>query len=226
MRRHHRSAGFGIHSPFAYAFVREVLCQRLPYYAYEDLHSLRRAVISAVSSRWPHPRIISLKNAKLLFRVANAFNPSHILQLGTCYGVSAASMMEVSSGSRMWLYEPRLARFDVVGRVLAPYLHRLECYDDLGVALADYDAALEGQAFVLVNDLDGADLDTLRSWLTQTIERGGVAVMRHLERNAALRSLWHDLRQAMPFGQTFTNGKTAVVVADRKLPRQDFEIWF
>ena len=33
--RHRR--GFGIHSPFAFRFITEVLCQRLPYYAYSDL---------------------------------------------------------------------------------------------------------------------------------------------------------------------------------------------
>ena len=33
--RHRR--GFGIHSPFAYAFVTEVLAQRLPYYGYADI---------------------------------------------------------------------------------------------------------------------------------------------------------------------------------------------
>ena len=29
--------GFGIHSPFAYSFVTEVLTQRLPYYGYADI---------------------------------------------------------------------------------------------------------------------------------------------------------------------------------------------
>lgn len=33
--RHRR--GFGIHSPFAFSFVTEVLAQRLPYYGYADI---------------------------------------------------------------------------------------------------------------------------------------------------------------------------------------------
>lgn len=33
--RHRR--GFGIHSPFAFSFVTEVLTQRLPYYGYADI---------------------------------------------------------------------------------------------------------------------------------------------------------------------------------------------
>ena len=82
--RHHRSAGFGIHSPHAFNFVTNVLRGRLPYYAYDDIAALRQAVIKESASRWPHPRIISFKNAKLLFRVVNHFNPMEMLQIGTC----------------------------------------------------------------------------------------------------------------------------------------------
>ncbi|MCM1067569.1 MAG: hypothetical protein NC418_08370 [Muribaculaceae bacterium] len=31
------SRGFGIHSPFAFRFVTEVLCQKLPYYGYAEI---------------------------------------------------------------------------------------------------------------------------------------------------------------------------------------------
>ncbi|MDE6498034.1 MAG: hypothetical protein K2L21_05185 [Muribaculaceae bacterium] len=34
-RRLRHSRGFGVHSPSAYRFIREVLCERLPYYGYE-----------------------------------------------------------------------------------------------------------------------------------------------------------------------------------------------
>ena len=34
-KRWRHGRGFGIHSPFAYSFVKETLRQKLPYYAYE-----------------------------------------------------------------------------------------------------------------------------------------------------------------------------------------------
>ena len=35
-----RTIGFGVQSPFAYRFLRDVITERWPYYAYEDLKAL------------------------------------------------------------------------------------------------------------------------------------------------------------------------------------------
>lgn len=60
LRRWGRSRGFGIQSPTAYRFVTEVLCQRLPYYAYNDL-----------AKRFPHVKGRNLRFCRMLFRLAN-----------------------------------------------------------------------------------------------------------------------------------------------------------
>ena len=60
LRRCGHSRGFGIQSPTAYQFVTDVLCQRLPYHAYDDL-----------SRRFPKLRGRRLKFCRLLFRLAN-----------------------------------------------------------------------------------------------------------------------------------------------------------
>lgn len=57
-RRLRHSRGFGIHSPSAYRFIREVLCQRLAYYAYPE--------VDALAAGWPGGR----SAARVLFRIA------------------------------------------------------------------------------------------------------------------------------------------------------------
>ena len=59
--------GFGIQSPTDYQFVRDVVCQRSPYYAYEEL--------GTNDSRWRR------KTGQLLFRLANNRQPDTILDL-------------------------------------------------------------------------------------------------------------------------------------------------
>lgn len=231
LSRHHRSQGFGIHSPFAFRFVLDVLRERLPYYAYDDIAQLRAAVVHAVSHHWRHPRIISAKNAKMLFRLVNFFNPPCILQVGTSYGVSTACMMAVDRSSRLWLYEPHLDRYPVVGRVLEPLLQRVDCYDDPAVAVADYRRAVDAagaQPFVLVNDLPcaEADYDLALGCVQWTIDCGGVLVMRNLSREPLMKRLWLDAQAYAQRGQTFTNEKIAIIVANPKLQREDFFLWF
>ncbi len=57
------SRGFGIHSPFAFRFVTEVLCQPLPYYGYAAIGRDRRL--------------------RLLFRLMAEFRPRHVLLLSS-----------------------------------------------------------------------------------------------------------------------------------------------
>ena len=55
------SRGFGIQSPLAYQLVTDVLCQRNPYYLYDDLKSL-----------CPQLRGIRLRICRMLLRLSNA----------------------------------------------------------------------------------------------------------------------------------------------------------
>lgn len=62
-RRWRHSRGFGIHSPFAYTFITDVLVQPLPYYGYADISC--------------DPRV------RLLFRITARFQPQRVLILSS-----------------------------------------------------------------------------------------------------------------------------------------------
>ena len=61
MRRFTHSRGFGIQSPSAYRFDREVINAHHPYHAYADLQHA-----------FPHEDRLTLKLARLYFRIAHA----------------------------------------------------------------------------------------------------------------------------------------------------------
>ena len=60
LRRFPHSRGFGVQSPFAYKFLRYVVNEHNPYYAYAEL---KRDL--------PHLDLLTRKLAKLYFRMAN-----------------------------------------------------------------------------------------------------------------------------------------------------------
>ena len=65
LTRAHKCQGFGIQSPTDYAFVREVINQHTPYYAYETF----------VEDDW-----LTRKLGRLYFRLANLRQPHHMVR--------------------------------------------------------------------------------------------------------------------------------------------------
>lgn len=73
--------GFGIHSPFAYAFVTEVLAQRLPYYGYADIsHDARiRLLFRLIVYFQPEKAAVFSSQPDLLRRaIIRASSKTHI----------------------------------------------------------------------------------------------------------------------------------------------------
>lgn len=229
LSRHHRSKGHGIHSPSAYNFVRFVLREKSPYYIYSDMDETRQGVIDALRDVKKHPRVISFKGLKMLFRITNYFNPQCIMQVGTCYGLTASCILNVSSQSRLWLYEPHIDAFPVIGNVLSSYLDSIECYNSLNVAFDDYAQVVSDDAapFVLVNSVpESSDFELLKQRLSSMLLGDCVFVFRNIHRSNSVKRLWHHLKQSMTHGQSFTNEKTGVIVARRSLNLEHFFLWF
>lgn len=86
--------GFGVHSPWAYDLIENVINERHPYYAYEDLYPFWGKAPQYLP-QYPQSR------DELLFRLVNRFNPGFILEIGTGAGVSTGYLASVSKQSRV-----------------------------------------------------------------------------------------------------------------------------
>jgi len=218
--RYHRSSGFGIHSPYAYQFVRHVWRQPLPYYAYEGIHQLLNTIKAGTTrSQRREMDLISEREARLLFRLTNFFNPQYILQLGAATAVESVAMLEVCHSCRLYLYDPRLEEKTLAIRVLQSQLDRVECYDNASVAVDDLLARGDEMRMVLVNEhVDGTLLKRL-------LDDRCVLVMRNLDHDEAMRNLFESCCSHMTTGQTYTNNKIAILIPNPKLQREDFLLW-
>ena len=105
--------GHGIHSPFVFDFIKNVLNDKRTFYSYEKIESLRKRLLndktvlnvddfgagSAVSSTKERTISSIARNAakspklsQLLFRIVNYYRPETVLELGTSLGISSAYM--------------------------------------------------------------------------------------------------------------------------------------
>ena len=218
--RHHRSGGFGIHSPFAYQFVRNVWRQPLPYYAYGGMRQLLNTIKAGTTPRQRREMdLISEKEARLLFRVTNFFNPQRILQVGASTGVESVAMLAVSSQSLLYMYDTQLEQKALAVRVLKSQLDRVECYDDVNVAADDFLAGENVSRLALVNS--PADETVLK----RLLDAQCVLVLRNLNRDESMSALFDTCCQHMPMGQTYTNDKIAILNPNPKFQREDFLLW-
>ncbi len=85
-----RRYGFGIQSPWAYSFVKDVLYEKLRYYAYDDL-----------LLRFPGRKGNTIKRDEQLFRLVNFFKPEEIIVLGGCCPCSMAYMQAANKSARV-----------------------------------------------------------------------------------------------------------------------------
>ncbi|MDO4511091.1 MAG: hypothetical protein Q4B68_04645 [Bacteroidales bacterium] len=227
--RHHRSGGFGIHSPFAFYFVQRVLGEKCPYYAYAHIELLRIRLKDQAGRRWRGQHIISLKMAKMLFRIANYFNPARMLIIGERHAVATASVMAVSSKSRVVLHAPEWEADELLRTTLQPHEGRIHVSSDLSECLKAYSSQISPQEkpFVLIHELcDEMELEAVKSAIFPIIERQGVVIMRNLHNSTLMASLWEQCMAHAQHGQTYTNEKSGIIVANPKLQREHFFLWF
>lgn len=227
LRRYNRSKGFGIHSPFAFNFVLRVLRERLPYYAYDDIECRRQLAKKLASTVSRHPKVISSKNAKMIFRITNYFKPLTIMQIGTSYGVSATAVLDVDSRSRMVLYQRKHPHEEIYKEIVAFHASRISLHGSLFEAFTAYGKLLgDLPPFMLINSVGADELPLVGKAVLDALDKEGTVIMRNLSRSHEMEALWRGVMEALGHGMSFTNGKLGVVVGYRHLPRQNFSLWF
>jgi predicted O-methyltransferase YrrM len=114
--------GHGIHSPFVFDFIKNVLNDKRNFYAYQQMENLRAELLknetiievedfgagSAISKT--NKRTVSeiVRSAakterlgRLLFRIANYYQPKTMIELGTSAGLSSAYLASAIPNSKL-----------------------------------------------------------------------------------------------------------------------------
>jgi predicted O-methyltransferase YrrM len=118
--------GHGIHSPFVFDFVKNVLNDKKTYPAYKPIESLRKKmlvnatvievedfgagstviktkkrIVSAIAASSLKPK----KYAQLLYRMVKYYKPETILELGTSFGITTAYLASANETSTIFTCE-------------------------------------------------------------------------------------------------------------------------
>lgn len=110
-----RCRGFGVQSPWAYSFIRYVVNEHYPYYAYSDLRS-----------ELPDVERLTRKKAELMFRIANYCRSPQVLAFGgsgvygkyIMAGSTSSEVVEVKAEADSGYYNNVVERLGAPGMVL------------------------------------------------------------------------------------------------------------
>jgi hypothetical protein len=89
--------GFGVQSPFAYDFIREVIYGDGEYYAFRELRAERRAAFRSACGN-------SLKTDLMLFRLANFVHPTTIFAPAARMDISRRYLSEGCTSAAVYVY--------------------------------------------------------------------------------------------------------------------------
>lgn len=130
--------GHGIHSPFVFDFIKNVLRDSYPYTYYNQIEMVRRELISntqlitmedfGAGSSIKTNRVRSIhdiartslktkKYTQLLFRIVNYYQPQTILELGTSLGITTSYLASGNIHAKVFTCEGATAVADIAKKI-------------------------------------------------------------------------------------------------------------
>ena len=114
--------GHGVHSPFVFAFITDILEEKQPYYCFEEIEKTRQLlcqnnqkifVDDFGTGRSNHRKISSIarkslkskKFAQLIFRIIAFYKPTTIIELGTSLGITSSYIASANKQAKVFSFE-------------------------------------------------------------------------------------------------------------------------
>lgn len=209
--------GHGVHSPFVFDFIKNVLTDKRQFYAYQSVEGIRKQMITddtllkikdfgagsnLTKSNQRKVNSIaraSLKPAKygqLLFRIANYYKSKNIVELGTSLGVTTAYLASANTTGTVVTMEGA----DEVANVAVKNFEQLGL-TNIDLITGDFDDTLTG-ALKKLSTVDLAFIDgnhrkepTL-NYFYQLLEKGNessIFIFDDIHWSKPMEEAWHEI---------------------------------
>lgn len=171
--------GYGVHSPFAFSVITEVIEQKLPYYAYQQ-----------IQRSCPKNGPLPLKAAFLLLRLANRFQCRTILEVGCDGGLSILPIALADSRNKIYTVATadaqEMAKTHLGGN--KSVLDRTTFISNIDDLPADIVVDM-----LVVNDMPNRDHEAFCSWILNHLNETGVVFVRGIQPQRKNEIFWDCL---------------------------------
>lgn len=217
--------GYGVHSPFVFDLITNVLEERHGYYAYTELKAARLMLQDAAKMKNAVKRqSLSRHECEWLFRLANRFKPCRIIMVGSGAGLIPLSLTSYASGGLHGIALEQnaetadMARELLHERATSPVEIRCEAYEtSLPKALADL-----GHPDCIVLDGTTGALSALLRCCSGYIHEDTLLIVRGIDASPEANEAWRTAC-ALPSATVSIDACTWGIVFFRPgLPRKTF----
>lgn len=243
--------GHGAHSPFVYAFIKNLLNDQRSFYAYEQVEQLRAELRKdhrsiqiedfGAGSRL-HPTSMrrvseiaksSLKPKKygqLLFRMVAFFQPNNVLELGTSLGVTTAYLSLANPKAKVCSMEgsPAIAEIAASNFQRLGIEHVQIVQGDFDKTLAPFLASIDSLDFVFV-DGNHRYKPTINyfNMLKPKMREHSILIFDDIHWSKEMEAAWEEIKKDSAISLTIDLFFIGIVFFRKEqLVKQDFTIAF
>lgn len=210
--------GFGVHSPYAYRLITEVLREKSRFYAYDELKEIFNKEKQHADYK------VKRKRARLLFRIINRYQPAEVLEIGSTGGVTTLYMQRACPRAAITILEPRseraastrqwLAARRCVATVVSPSTWEQ--------GIRDYLSHAE-RPFILVNHMPAAMYAGLAAALRESLHPYAVVIVSGIGYKTP-RALWRNMLDDARVRIALDMKHSGMLLCNPKLNRQIYYI--
>lgn len=200
LRLFRHRCGYGVHSPFAFQLITDVIYNGEAYYAYDALRQPLEPSLVRCDEYDPESGLIA-KDLRLLFRLVNSQQPTTIVLSGASPAVTA------------YLHAARRA---------AHIMHLPSASHRDEAASPQTAPPAVSPVFAYVDACRPAEADALQQLCAASTD--AMVVVRGIHRDAAAQHSWQQLQQHPAVTLTFDLGRFGVAIRRDKMNRQHYVV--
>ena len=212
IHRKRHSAGFGVHSPFAFNLILDTIHSPHSYYTFEDITiKLHNAGLLEKADT---------KYAELIFRLINRFNSKVILEIGSGIGINSLYISAHSKQTSVTCVEKDDEKSKIAKTLLANKSENILFTNVLPTKENTFDA--------IVWDLNKYSLsgEKTTDTISSLVKSGGFVVIKHINKNKQTREVWERTLKLDKLTMSFDLGAIGIGFFKPSLPRLNYDLCF
>lgn len=233
--------GYGIHSPFAFSFVKETLYPKdsCSYYSFKRIEKLRSKLIESkdyTKSVDSQPISINylvrtsaatVKDAQMLFRIAKQLGSKRIIELGTSLGLTTSYLASISTEAIIVSIDHNQANQNIASDNFKQL--NLENIDLVNGKFSEcLPAALDKLRYIDFAFIDGdhTEKGTLENYksLRKHIRPNTVMVFHDIRWSKGMNKAWNEIINDNKITASFETYNIGIIFFDPDLNKQHYYV--